>query len=109
MAGTAADRPKAPEREEKGHFRMKTFSKAILLGAAILAVAASAQACPPGFYYSDASLACVERPDHNDNPGLADPPTADCRDGTVSHSHHHAGSCSSRRCRSLPLRAFVQK
>jgi hypothetical protein len=95
MAGTAADRPKAPEREEKGHFRMKTFSKAILLGAAILAVAASAQACPPAFYYSDASHACVERPDHNDNPGLADPPTADCRDGTVSHSHHHAGSCSS--------------
>jgi hypothetical protein len=74
---------------------MKTFGKAILLGAAILAVAASAQACPPGFYYSNASSACVERPDHNENPGPADPVTADCRDGTVSHSRHHAGSCSS--------------
>lgn len=62
----------------------------ILTALGIALLAGSALACPAGFYYSDASKACVERPDHHD-----EDVTAVCRDGTESHSKHHAGTCSS--------------
>jgi hypothetical protein len=64
---------------------MKHIVTLIILGALV----APADACPSGYYYSDASRACVERPDHND-----DHVTADCQDGTESHSQHHSGTCS---------------
>lgn len=68
-----------------------------LLGAALLALSAmlssteaSAYQCNDRHYLNvDGNLvhspSCGQEPDHK---------TAECRDGSVSHSEHHSGTCS---------------
>jgi hypothetical protein len=43
--------------------------------------------CPPN--QDEEQPGCVERPDPNSGGA-----SAQCRDGTYSHSHHHSGTCS---------------
>lgn len=47
----------------------------------------AAMQCPPG--YDDEQPGCIEKPDAS--PGGA---SAQCRDGSYSHSRHHSGTCS---------------
>jgi Protein of unknown function (DUF3761) len=60
-----------------------------LIPAALIAalLATPSMACPPGYY----SRACVESPDQNRDYDR----TAECRDGTESHSRHASSTCSS--------------
>jgi hypothetical protein len=50
---------------------------------------ASADECPPGYYWSRSHGACVERPDNNPVGAVAK-----CRDGKYSHSESAIGTCS---------------
>jgi Protein of unknown function (DUF3761) len=59
----------------------------------LLLFATPALACPPDFYMN-ADHTCIHRPDRVQTPD-EQPVTAICRDGTKSHSTHHAGTCSS--------------
>lgn len=65
----------------------------ITIGSGIIALSASpgasADECPPGYYWSKAHGKCVERPDNN--PVGA---SALCQDGKYSHSESHSGTCS---------------
>jgi hypothetical protein len=76
--------------------QMTKFRTAVALAALMIAapppapVSSAGMSCPFGDYQnSDGD--CVERPDQNCDATT----TAKCRDGTCSHSHHHAGTCSS--------------
>jgi hypothetical protein len=66
----------------------------IALAATCALGAVPAIACQPDRYLNS-DQHCTPRLDHNNNPAKDEPITANCRDGTVSHSHHHAGTCSS--------------
>ncbi|WP_158090408.1 DUF732 domain-containing protein [Mycobacterium sp. IEC1808] len=65
----------------------------VAVGYSIIALAApstaTADECPPGYYWSKAHSTCVERPD--DNPVGA---VALCGDGKYSHSESRSGTCS---------------
>jgi hypothetical protein len=72
--------------------------RAALVGAAILISAVSptsdgpvvrptAMQCPPG--YDEEQPGCVEKPDASSGGS-----SAQCRDGSYSHSRHHSGTCS---------------
>jgi hypothetical protein len=51
------------------------------------AVRTVAMQCPPG--YDEEQPGCIERPDWNTGGS-----SAQCRDGSYSHSRHHSGTCS---------------
>jgi hypothetical protein len=71
--------------------------RAVLMGAVLATsvvapvdkpvVREAAMQCQPG--YDEEQPGCVERPDPNQSGA-----SAQCRDGTYSHSHHHSGTCS---------------
>ncbi|HYB37212.1 MAG TPA: DUF3761 domain-containing protein [Mycobacterium sp.] len=50
---------------------------------------ASADECPPGYYWSKSHATCMERPDNNPVGAVAQ-----CADGKYSHSESRTGTCS---------------
>jgi hypothetical protein len=68
---------------------MKIRIFAFVFVVAVMAFYGLAHACPFG-EYQGVSGDCVPRPD-----AACQVATARCRDGSYSHSEHHAGTCSS--------------